>query len=169
MSEDTSNDPRHEGGCLCGAVRYAANGKPARVTNCYCRFCQRATGSTHMLETIWNADSFSIISGKPKTYTLISEGSGKQVFVNFCQDCGTKLHLTFERFPTVVGVYGGTLDQPAAAVAGAESSCIFLDEAIEGSLIPAGVNTFRRHKMTNAGELVAPTVFDEPLLIMCTH
>jgi hypothetical protein len=165
MPQNSQSEAQHHGGCLCGRVRYAVTGQPVRVTNCYCRFCQRATGSTHMFEPIWRVGAFSITGGIPKTYALTSDGSGKRVFVHFCQDCGTKLYLSFERFPDVVGVYGGTLDEPAEAVSGAEVSCIFLDEAIEGCLIPAGVSTFGRHKITHAGEPITPTVFNEPTVI----
>jgi hypothetical protein len=43
----------HEGGCLCGAVRYETLADPLRVTTCHCRFCQRATGSAYMVEPIF--------------------------------------------------------------------------------------------------------------------
>ena len=165
MSENQQSNSQHQGGCLCGAVRYSVAGRPIRVTNCYCRFCQRATGSTHMCEPIWPEDLISLLGDEPETYVTTSEGSGKQVYVHFCRACGTKLYLRFERFPDVVGVYGGTLDHPATALAGAEDSRIFLDEASMGSIIPAGVKTWRRHRMTNAGEPIEPTVFEQPLVV----
>ena len=37
----------HEGGCLCGDVRYARSPSPLRVTICHCTFCQRFTGSAY--------------------------------------------------------------------------------------------------------------------------
>jgi hypothetical protein len=76
----------NQGGCLCGAVRYATSSEPIRVTFCHCKFCQRATGSAYMVEPIFQRTSFQIILGKPVTYTLASEGSGKRVTHQFLRD-----------------------------------------------------------------------------------
>jgi len=34
----------HEGGCLCGAVRFTVVGDPVVAGACYCRDCQYASG-----------------------------------------------------------------------------------------------------------------------------
>ena len=69
----------HEGGCLCGSIRYRTTGDPARVTTCYCRFCQRATGSIGLVEPVFADAEFQITTGDAKLYSVISESSGKQV------------------------------------------------------------------------------------------
>src|SRR6266446_1994101 len=102
----------NQGGCLCGAVRYAASSAPVRVTYCHCKFCQRATGSAYMVEPIFRKASLEIVYGIHATYAQGSAGSGKQVTINFSSTCSTKLFLSFERFPEVFGVYGGTFDDP---------------------------------------------------------
>jgi hypothetical protein len=54
-----------DGGCLCGRLRYRCHGPPEWVTVCYCRFCQRATGSDRMVEPIFQRDRFQFLTGKP--------------------------------------------------------------------------------------------------------
>jgi hypothetical protein len=153
----------NQGGCLCGAIRYAASAAPVRVTYCHCKFCQRATGSAYMVEPIFRKTDLEINSGTPARYSQASEGSGKRVTVNFCAACGTKLFLDFERFPTVFGVYGGTFDEPNWFERPPQiSKHIFLDVAQNGTVIPAGVGTFRQHEMLNDGTRVEPVTFAQP-------
>src|SRR5260370_26664857 len=104
---------RHEGGCLCGAVRFAVSADPMRVTVCHCRFCQRTTGTAYLVEPVFAKTEFRITSGTPRTYEVVSEGSGKRVTIHFCCTCGARVLLTFERFPDHVGTFAGSFDDPA--------------------------------------------------------
>lgn len=155
--------PLNHGGCLCGALRYATASNPLRVTFCYCRFCQQATGSAFMVEPIFEKTSFEITSGTPAIYILASNGSGRRVTINFCATCGTKLFLAFERFPDIFGVYGGTFDDPNwFERTPSMSRHIFLDSAQQGTIIPAGVRAYREHTILNDGTPVAPITFGQP-------
>lgn len=157
---------RNEGGCLCGGIRYATLAMPGRVTVCHCRFCQKATGSAYMVEPIFDADDFVVLAGSPKTFDQVSSGSGKVVHVHFCPDCGTKLWLSFERFPGAVGVYAGTFDDPCwFPIDSATSKHIFLGVARPDTVIPAGLPTFVAHATTNEGVPLQATVFEacEPI------
>lgn len=156
----------HAGQCLCGQLRYEVRRPPIRVTICYCRFCQRATGSIGMVEPIFEAADFAVLAGEDTVYALPSGGSGKRIDVHFCRDCGTKLFLTFERFPTVVGVYGGTFDDPDWYERSPENTKhIFLNAAMAGTILPAGFNCFEEHAMTNDGAALPPVRFDAPKTI----
>jgi hypothetical protein len=158
--------PAYHGGCLCGAIRYAASAEPIRVVYCHCKFCQRATGSAYMVEPIFERTSFEVTAGKPATFTQASGGSGKRVAVNFCAACGTKLYLDLKRFPTIYGVYGGTFDDPNWFDRSSKMARhIFLDSAQRGTIIPAGVKTFRQHTMLDDGAPALATVFDGHHLI----
>lgn len=149
------------GGCLCGQLRYEVANQPARITMCHCEFCQRATGGPYLLEPVFDAAHFSMIKGIPKIYKHTSEGSGKQVYVNFCDTCGTKVFRTFERFKAAIGLYGGTLDDRNwLDVRPDNSKHIFLDVAQNETVVPAHIPTFEEHAMHNDGSPVEPTIFD---------
>ncbi|SEL62154.1 Uncharacterized conserved protein [Roseivivax marinus] len=147
----------HEGRCLCGKVSYDTGDDPLWITICYCRFCQRATGSDRMIEPIFERSLFVFTGASPSVYTLPSEGSGKDINVHFCPDCGTKLALTFERWPDRIGIYAGTLDKPSAVSATPDNSKhIFVSEAQPGTILPAGFKTFDRHATENDGSPLEP-------------
>lgn len=155
-----------EGGCLCGRLRFGVAKPPLRVTFCHCRFCQRATGGAYLVEPIFNKSDFVVLRGEPKIYDHRSSGSDMIVHVHFCENCGTKVNLSFERFPDVVGVYGGTFDNPNwFERSPANSKHIFLDVAQHGTIIPAGFDTFKQHAITNDGTPIPSSVFQDPKLI----
>ena len=154
-----------QGGCLCKAVRFSVIGAPVLLTMCYCHFCQRATGSSHLVEPIWREPSFSIISGSPRSFDTVSRGSGKRVTIYFCAECGTKTHQIMERFSGIVGVYGGSLDDPGIASDAKEVWHIFIDDAARGTVIPPNVPTWRQHRIDAAGRPIEPTFFSEMRII----
>lgn len=153
----------HTGRCLCGDVTYDTGSAPLWVTICYCRFCQRATGSDRMIEPIFEHETFDFTKGHPAVFTLASEGSGKAVHVHFCSTCGTKLALTFERWPDRLGIYIGTLDDPTSIVATPENSKhIFVREARPGTILPPGIKTYDGHATENDGTPIAPILYGSP-------
>jgi hypothetical protein len=155
-----------EGGCLCESLRYQVQDAPTRITTCHCTFCQRSTGSAYMVQPVYEADRFKMIRGTPKTYTHRSTGSGLEVYIHFCDACGTKLYLTFERFPGFVGLYAGTLDNPNFFEQTPQNAKhVFLCVAQKGTIIPAHLDTFTEHAITPDGKPVAPKVFDIPHII----
>lgn len=152
---------RHEGGCLCGRVRYATLAMPSRVTICHCRFCQKATGSAYMIEPIFDAANFVVLDGQPKVFSQVSQGSRKKVHVHFCPECGTKLWLLFERFPDAVGIYAGTFDDPTWFPLDREGSKhIFLGVARPDTIIPPGVPTYIEHAIDIDDKPQKSTVFE---------
>lgn len=152
---------KQEGGCLCGNIRYAVHEKPSRITICHCRFCQKATGSAYMVEPIFAKSAQSLLMGVPKTYNQRSAGSGKMVHIHFCGECGTKLWLSFERFPDVIGIYAGTFDDQCwFDIDPVASKHIFLSAARGDTIVPAGLPTFCEHATTNDGTAEPVTVHD---------
>ena len=51
---------QHEGGCHCGEVRYSFTKEPELTFYCYCRDCQKTTGSPFSMELMIEQSSFEI-------------------------------------------------------------------------------------------------------------
>ncbi len=119
-----------------------------------------------MVEPIFRLEDLQVTSGSPAVYDISSAGSGKLVHVHFCQKCGTKLYLTFERFAETCGVYAGTFDDPNwFAVDAGNSRHIYLDVARHDTILPAGVNLFRQHALLNDGTPQDPMTLGEPTAV----
>ena len=152
------------GGCLCGALRFSVSAQPLWVTACFCRFCQRTTGTQGIVEPIFDIETFAMNQGEPARYDHVSEGSGKEIHVHFCKTCATKTHLTFERWPDRLGVYAGAFDDPGWFDFTPENSkFIFLDCATRGTLVPAGFKAYAEHAAKADGTPLEPHVFDHVL------
>ena len=150
----------HGGGCICRALRYETRGDPLRVTVCHCRWCQRATGSAYMVEPLFRGEDLRVTEGSTATYHHRSEGSDKLVHVHFCATCGTKLFLTFERFPGICGVYAGTFDDPDwIAVRPDNAKHIFIEAARHETILPPSIPAFAEHAIGNDGTPREPVVF----------
>lgn len=108
----TQMEQRFEGGCLCGAVRYVARGRPVRVSACHCAACQRRTGSAFGLGAYFRADAVEFSQGKLAAYEHRSDESHRWLRFEFCPACGTQVSWTVEALPGVRAIAVGTLDDP---------------------------------------------------------
>jgi len=156
----------HEGGCLCGAVRYRTTALPLRVTICHCTFCQRFTGSAYLVEPIFKRSDVALSGAAPRTYEHRSDGSGKRVTLNFCGTCGTTLYLDLERFPDILGLCGGTFDDPSWFDRGQGiGRHIFTRSAQDGVVLPAGIDTYETHALRLDGMPNEPVVFAHAVMV----
>jgi hypothetical protein len=147
------------GGCLCGKTRFSVSEAPLWVTVCFCRFCQKATGSDHMVEPIFRTNVFHMLKGAPRRYVHRSEGSGENIHMHFCADCGSKLCLTFDRWPDRLGVYAGAFDSPGWFQRDRDNTkYIFTGEAPRGAMLPAGYPAYREHAALLDGTALEPEI-----------
>jgi hypothetical protein len=102
----------HEGGCVCGDVRYRITGEPALATICHCKFCQKRTGSAFSEPVVFKLEQVAFSGGSRTIYEHNSDESGRWLRMEFCPRCGTTVSWTAQRRPGMRGISGGTLDDP---------------------------------------------------------
>lgn len=154
----------HKGRCLCGDIRYETLAVPLRVTICHCRFCQRFTGSSFLLEPIFRKRDVLFAGAPIRTYEHRSDTSGKNVTLNFCGRCSTTLCLLLERFPGVLGICGGTFDDPDwFDRERGKYRHIFIRSAQSDVVLPANVDLFERHAIELDGTPNLPIVLAHAL------
>ena len=139
----------HEGGCVCGAVRYRTRGDPARVTVCHCKWCQRRTGSAFAVEAVFDQLQVELHGSKPNTYRHLSDESGRWLDLRFCPTCGTNIGFTLEWVPGIVGIDAGTFDEPGWISPDRHAfKYIYLSSSQSWSRIPEGAEVYERHFRT---------------------
>jgi hypothetical protein len=107
MQEDPMTPSMHEGGCLCGAVRYRASGAPRALTLCHCRSCRRASGAPSVAWAVFNAGDFEFTTGEPARFQ-----SSPSVERTFCAQCGTPLTYQQQTRADSIDVTTVSLDEP---------------------------------------------------------
>lgn len=101
----------HQGGCVCGGVRYRTVGEPQRVSLCACTWCQKRTGSAMGISVYFDRTHVTFTEGTVQAYRLTSD-AGRAIDTGFCGNCGTTVTWTLEFLPNLRGIAGGTFDQP---------------------------------------------------------
>lgn len=98
----------HEGGCLCGQVRWRATAGPANVRVCHCRLCQRWTGAPFFARAIFLAEAIE------RTGETTRWPTSPRIDRQSCARCGTPMFAEPKDPPFRLGVSLATLDDPAA-------------------------------------------------------
>ena len=89
---------RLTGGCLCGDVRFVAQGRPFRVGICHCLDCRKHHGALFYAAAVFPKDAVTI-DGTTRDY------AGRC----FCPRCGSSI---LARSEDEIEVHLGSLDAP---------------------------------------------------------
>ncbi len=103
-----------EGGCLCGAVRYAVRAAPLVIRACWCRVCQFFAAGNATINLAFPSEAMTIV-GDLRDFPS-SADSGRRMHRRFCATCGVHLFSEAEERPHLIVVRAGTLDDPEIAV-----------------------------------------------------
>jgi hypothetical protein len=134
-----NNAKRYAGGCLCGALRYDAEGEPSMMGHCYCADCRKASGSGFIPFMGFPA---SALRFRGETRQSISKSArGGDAVRNRCAICGSLV------FGGIVGkdeahtIYAGSLDDASLFH---PKIAIFAAGRPTWAVIPPGLAVFER-------------------------
>lgn len=100
---------KHQGSCLCGAVRFEIEGAFENFFLCHCGRCRKGSGSAHGANLFATKAKIAWLSGEGQVASFALAGTRHAR--SFCKVCGSAL-------PSVQGellvVPAGGLDSPLA-------------------------------------------------------
>ena len=99
----------HEGGCLCGRIRFRVTAEPLDSGYCHCRMCQRNSGAPAVAWATFPVGSFSWIAAIPATYP-----SSAKATRSFCPTCGSYLMFSSIESPHEISLNVASFDTPEA-------------------------------------------------------
>jgi hypothetical protein len=98
------------GRCLCGAVAYSADAKPAVQAVCHCTDCQRQTGNPFSVIVALPRDAFEISGDTLASFSTTGTDHGGETKRHFCSACGSPLFSDAAVMPQLVFIKAGSLD-----------------------------------------------------------
>ena len=98
---------QHQGGCLCGGVRYTVEGPLRDVFDCHCIRCRRFTGH-HMAATAASPERVRFDSDSSLRW--FSPQDDPAVAYGFCATCGSSMFWRADAHPEKLSIAAGTID-----------------------------------------------------------
>lgn len=101
--------PRYSGSCLCGSIRFDVTGPFDGFYLCYCKHCQKDSGSAHAASLFLPPSNIFWHCGQELLTTYRLPGSLHQK--SFCQQCGSPVP-SLDNQHSFLMVPAGCLDTP---------------------------------------------------------
>ena len=96
-----------QGGCFCGAIRYAVDDGDYPVVNCHCSMCRRTSGAAFVTWLVAPTSAFRYLQGEPAVLRSSEQGTRF-----FCAACGTPVACSNSTHPDQIDITTGSLDSP---------------------------------------------------------
>ncbi len=132
-----NNAAIYTGGCLCGAVRFEADGEPTSQGYCFCGDCRKASGSGFIPFLLFPAASVRF-SGETK-HSIARSVRGTDAVRNHCAKCGGLVFGGIVGKDSTHSIYAGSLDDPSMFH---PRIALFVRDKPEWVSMPPGVRTF---------------------------
>ncbi|ACP25462.1 glutathione-dependent formaldehyde-activating, GFA [Sinorhizobium fredii NGR234] len=107
----------HEGGCLCGAVRFKTRGKLRELIYCHCSQCRKQTGLYYAATNV--LDSHMDVQGANEITWYRSSSAARR---GFCRHCGSALFWKADDLD-YTSILAGTFDGPTGLEPGYHIFC----------------------------------------------
>ena len=130
-----------EGGCNCGAVRYAIDGEPLAVAACHCTRCRRQSGSAFSVNLVVVASTMTV-TGDLAVFEDTETSSGASVMRQFCRVCGSPIRSLLAANPAITAVKAGTVDEPDGF---APTLHVWTQSKLAWVEVPAGMPQFAQN------------------------
>lgn len=133
----SNSSKRYTGGCLCGALRYEADGPSLGSGHCYCADCRKASGSGFIPFIGFTSDAVRF-TGEPRQFRS-SAASGNEAVRNFCPHCGGLVFGGEIGKTSSFTIYAGSLDDPSLFQ---PQIAIFAADRPDWAPLPPGLRVF---------------------------
>ena len=124
-----------EGGCLCGGVRYRLRARPARLSDCHCIDCRRASAAPFVTWGEIRREDVEILSGE------IRKVSHAGRLRSFAACCGTPLFFQDDEASASIDVTIASLDEPQSY---SPAVAIWTEDRLPWVQLNPGRKTFRQ-------------------------
>lgn len=96
-----------EGGCLCGKVRFRAEGAPRWAAHCHCNSCRKFTGAIFATYVGYKTEAVTHMGSAP-----VQHHSSEGVTRSFCGECGSPISYEGARWPDEIHLLVCAFDDP---------------------------------------------------------
>ena len=110
-SIESSGKGKHKGQCICGKTNFFTTADPQFVFQCNCARCRRMFGTVQT--SLFFKENDVVVRGKYSKFGLTG-GSGKELNLFFCPNCGTHIHVKAAVFDGMTIMVLGAFDEPEA-------------------------------------------------------
>lgn len=125
------------GGCLCGAVRFAADLPSKWCAHCHCSICRRAHGAGYVTWVGFASDQFHLQQGVEHLRWYTSSPGARR---GFCDSCGSSMLFESERWPGETHIALACIDDP---IDRAPQAHAFFDSHVDWIPIDDALKIFR--------------------------